>query len=714
VIRARRVQGPGRLVVGAAAGAALGAAAAVGSGAPFVVPDPVDHTRWNIVSPGRDDSVVSPDLGRGSAVVGGAMVLTPHVFNRADTLVPRDDRVVVAIHVELAPDSGALRVLLRSEGALHPLFLAPTGWRAGGGAVHPHAGVYDVTIAAGQVIVDGEVAATTTPATVEIGAEADEVRITALRLVDGAGDAWLVEDPAAAWAGRAPIAPGALLGATVGLALAATGASPLGALPFLALPLAVLLLPSRTWLTLLERLYLVRLTAWDLARLALALSFAPIGVHFLSRLELAVPRGRPRPHWRIAWLAAVAVTTALASRGLTAADAALVPVGVAVLVAPLLLARAAALDPLGVLARDLPALIAPAVLGWAPGLLFTLLWRLALLVAGAGVLLRSAPRAAADALFLTALAVLPAAELATRSTWLGTAWDAARLDGAQDWRTPQPFWGGSCGDAPRHTLLFAGGSSTGGAYQFAGHPESFFPAQVHQRLCADGLAVHSTNYGNGGRDSFTISRSIDGLLAQERPAVVVLYLGVNDLLTRGSALSRKQREAAEAARGAALEGLAGLSARSRLLTGVGLWFRPVLDPAAALSPDVPLPDAEENLRRIATATHAAGASLVLLTEYTDTQTAPLVAPYAAMEARLATELPGVRHLDVAEALAPYAGEALLVDRNHLSRHGGERIAELLVPALEAVVGASPPATSPSSAATPAAAPTPPSTGPPTP
>jgi lysophospholipase L1-like esterase len=68
-----------------------------------------------------------------------------------------------------------------------------------------------------------------------------------------------------------------------------------------------------------------------------------------------------------------------------------------------------------------------------------------------------------------------------------------------------------------------------------------------------------------------------------------------------------------------------------------------------------------------------------------------MAPYAAMEARLAAELPGVELVDASAALAPYAAEGLLFDRNHLSRAGTERMAELLAPHVAALAGlASPP------------------------
>jgi lysophospholipase L1-like esterase len=666
-------------------GAVLGAALALRNGAAFVVPDPVDRSRWNVIVPGLDEAVLTPELGRGTQVVGGALVLVPHVFDRADILTPRDGRAVGAVSLTLAPDSGPVHVHLRHDAQFTDLALTPSAWSDAPGRWTPHSGPYDLRITGARLSVDGvEVAGVRSP-TVEILADAEEVRITSLQLSDETGAAFLTEDPGAAWRGRAPVAAGALLGALVALALAVAGTSVPGAILLLALPVAVTFLPHRAWLALLERLYLVRLPAWDLARIGLAAALLPVLVQALAGTRSAVPESRSDPRAVRIWAAAALLAALPASRDLSGTGWLLLPVGIAFLLAPLALLRSAELDPRGLLLRDLPSFAAPAIFGWGPGLLAGLAWRLVLLVAGAGTLLRKAPRAGADALFLCALALIPAAELAARSTWLDTAWDTDRLAGGDDWQHPSPWWEGRCGEDPRPAVLFAGGSSTGGAYQFVGEPEAFFPARTHAQLCAAGESVRTTNYGHGGRDSFTISRSIDFILAEEHPAVVVLYLGVNDLLTEGSTLTRKQRETAEAERGRAFAGLAALAAHSRLLNGVELLLRRATPDSVPRVPDVPLADAEENLRCVAAATDAAGIRLLLLTEYTDATTAARLSGYQAMEARLAAELPGVSWLDVSAALAPFGAEGLLVDRNHLSRQGSERLGEALTPPLQALL-----------------------------
>ncbi|MDP2310752.1 MAG: SGNH/GDSL hydrolase family protein [Pseudomonadota bacterium] len=683
-------------LVGAVCGGLLGGWLGRHHGAAFVVPDPIDPSRWSVLVPGMDENVVSHS-GRGVQVVGGAIVLTPHVFHRADVLLPRDQRGISGVTIELLPGSGPVSLRLRSRTTMVDVNILPDAWRVLPGGWTPHEGPVELRIGGGEARIGGVALGPVGPANLELTASREVVRLRGITLLDEAGVPFLVEDAEAAWVGRAPIGWGAVAGALACGGLAATGG--LGGLLVLVPPVAVALVPAEAWLELVERLYLVRMSPWELARLALALAIVPLLVRLLARSGLAIPSersNRTSPRWLWAWAALSVVAAGFGGREQGGSGWMFAPIGVGFFLAPLLFARAAGLDRVGVLLRDLPSALVIAVAGWGVGLLGAIAWRLALLVAGAGTLLRRAPRVAADGVFISALALLPAAEFAARSTWLDTAWDAARLEDDQSWRNPNPFWQDTCGAAPRKAVLFTGGSSTGGAYQFEGEPTAFYPSRIHTLLCAAGLGIRTANYGYGGRDSFTVSRSLPTLLAAQEPAVVVTYLGVNDLLTQESSLTRAEREAVEEGRSAATRGLASLGARSRLLTGLALLTRPALDPDAAVVSDVPLPDAEVNLRRMAAATLAAGTWLVLVPEYTETETLRRLAEYATLEQRLAAELPGVVYVDVVAALAPYTGEGLLIDRNHLSRKGSGRLAEVLAPVLAKLLEAAPPATTLSS------------------
>jgi hypothetical protein len=663
------VNAPVRVAVGAGLGALLGAWLATTHGAAFASPGVLDPRRWNVIIPGMDMNVVQ-HAGRGTKVVGGALVLTPHVFSRADIVTPRDTRAVGKVEIALASDSGPVFLRLRDPTHMWAARIAP-GVIEADTTTKSFGETLTIEVVGGRVRVLGaDVGALTAP-TLELSAESSPVRIAHIRVADPAGAVIAEEDAAQAWRESAPVLPGTVLGLLAGGAAAFAG---VGGLLALAVPAVILLASPETWLAWVERLYLVRWAPTDLARAALTLSFVPLIVAFLARTGVAMP-GLSRARAGLPWLVVCLGCAAVGARA-GGIDLLLAPLGLAFLLAPLLLGRQG-IDPVGLLVRDLPAQFAVAVLGWGGGLLPALIWRLMLLVSGAGVLLRRAPRLAADAIFLLGIAIFPAAELAVRSTWLDTAWDASRL-GATGPVTP--FWEDTCGEGPK-TILFLGGSSTGGAYQLLGEPGAFFPARTHAALCA-ARSIRTINLGGSGRDTWTFSRQLE-LLSGYRPSVVVGYFGVNDLLTQDNPLTRAQREAVEADRSGAERGIAALSERSRLLTGVTLLLRPAVDLAAPVVPDVPLPDAEENLRRIIAAVRAVGGAVLLVPEHAEPETARKIAAYGAMEARLAQELEGVTFVDPGVVLA--GAPNALVDRNHLSRSGAAELAAQLVPAIEGLL-----------------------------
>jgi lysophospholipase L1-like esterase len=663
-----------RAFVGALAGAALGAGLTIELGGPLTPPEPLDPAVWNVVIPGLD-AQVADQVGRGTRRIGNVLALTPHTFSNADVLSPRNPRPLGRLQLVLGAASGPLSVRWEEGPTFSTLTLGTTAWRgAPNGGWIPHEGAYDIEFRDGGAFIGGRMVSRATDPHLELTADLGPVQIRSLTLSGPDGVPWLVEDPVSTWRARAPVAAGAMLGAAAGAL--ALGSGSIAAVLALILPILVLLTGPSAWLAVVERLYLVRADPYVVARVALALSMVPSLFFALARTGAALPA--PREVRRGAWWATAA---ALAGVAIVASRHPIgiwvVPIGAAVLAWPGLLVRAGRFDPRDLLVRVAPGLLAVAVLGWEVGLPIFIAWYLLILAAGARRLLTVAPNAGARDLVLGAVLLLPAGELAARATWLDVAWDADRLDGEEDWADPTPFWEATCGTPPARTVLYVGGSSTGGAYQFAGKPEAFFAGRLHARLCAAGMAVHTLNNGNSGRDSYTVSRSIDTLLTTNHPDLVVAYLGVNDLLTAEHTQTRAQREAARGGQGT--HALARLAASSRLFTGISLGLRPARDADAALVPDVPLPDAEINLRRIAAAVVPTGAKLLLLPEHAEPQTAVHLVGYRNLERRLADELDGVEFVDVGEALTPYAGENLLADRNHLSVQGSERLAEVLQP-----------------------------------
>lgn len=669
-------------------------------GAPWIVghlgaPVPLDPTVWTVIVPGRDDGMSDVALVSGTGLVDGALRLSTRSLGRADLLVLRDQRPVGGMEISLAPDSAPVLLNLHGAGVSRLAEVSPTGWRTHGkGPWVPFtsAGPVRIELKDGRVTVDGKAAGNAAPGTLEIVPGDGAARLTAIRAVDTSGTVLVDETFGLPAPGTSQRAAMALLAALVAIALGlvARGARsiPGGILlgvALLALPAAVPFIGYDTWRDLVERFYLLHTSAAELRQVVFGAALVPLVAAAVSGSGLLALDPGDRRRVPLPLLAGgMLLVDGFASRDLQGAWLLASVPGLLFLLLPWWTARRAGLPEPRLVLRDAPALVMLAVAGWGPGLLPAVLWRLVCLWSDIPVLLERGPRAGADALGLTLLVLALSLETTVRATYLGEAWDPAYLAGtaAKEGEPFTAFWTGTCGAAPRNLYTF-GGSSAGGAYQFAGEPEAFPTARVHAALCAAGVAVTSLNFGNSGRDTWDAATAADRLFAEAPPAVVIVYAGVNDLLTHDAPLSRKARGAVLASRGAPLAGAASVSDHVRILTGLSFFFR-APEVVGPLVTAVPIEDAEENLRHIASATHVRGAHLVLVTEYAEAHVDLQLKPYWAMEQRLAAELPDVTFVDLHAALGQQA--AFLADRNHLTREGAQAVAGVLTPLVRELLG----------------------------
>ena len=673
------------------AAALVGALVGVGLGAPLegrlATPTELDPQRWRIITPGLREGVAQHSIGRGTHVSGGALVMTGHAFFRPDMLVALPARDPHHVTIEFAAGSGPVNVNLGSPPGR--VTLGPGGYRArsgeplaGGGQrwqLDLEQGRFTLTPPGGSPTAFGEGG----PGPLELSTEGAQARIARIQLRGQDGAVLLEEDfTAHRQRGRAA-AVGAAVGAAAGLCVGLTG--PAGLL-WLALPALVALVPSSRWLLLAERLYLADTPAWELARLGLAASFLPLLSAALVQTPLFQSTLPAHRHDRIAkalWWAAAAAAVLLASHTpASGADVLLLLPGV-VLVAAMGIAgwRLPGVSWLG---RDLPLLAALAVTGWAG--VGVLIWGRLLILGGAvKALLRDAPRSAANLLLLLAVALPFGAEVALRETYLEAAWDATRLSqelpAEEGWQNVVASWADRCPDGapdPRR-VVFLGGSSTGGAYQFREEAAAFFAAQAHQQLCGE-LPLHTWNYGTGDGNTFTISRTLRHVFRQTGAELLVMYVGVNDLLTQHHPQTRKEREAAQEAQKRATRGLLGLARRLRLVTGASLLLKPLPGQEENVS-TVPISDAEENHHLIAREAAEHGARVVLMTEMITASMAGEMAGYAEMQQRIAAAHDHVSWIDAQRLLGIDSPDGLLVDRNHLSRDGNARLGAALAPVI---------------------------------
>jgi lysophospholipase L1-like esterase len=706
------------LIVGALVGALVGRILTHRVGDRFVPVAALDQQKWRVISPGLREGMLTP--GRGSHVGSGALVLAHHVFYQPDRVIPIVPRPPAGLQVELAPDSAGLHVLMGSPPhgvvTLFPdgVEVTSNNRQAGDGS-----GRFALTIEDGKLWVDGgrgRVAVSTVdPDRLELAGVAGPARIRAIRVTDADGHTMMDERFGGSGINPTVIGRGTAIGALVGLVSAGGWmvSAPLAALIgtlLMVAPLAgVLSVPAGQWLALVERLYLTGISPDALATRIGMLAMVPTlfgAVVLILRavwglaqsrrgLRTLVGRNAVIGLWFIAVLAAFGRASITGGAALSAWSV----LGLLWLLLPIWLQRVAPLWTTAWLGLDLVALGALGWMGWGPGLLIATGWRMAAVVSGARYLVRSGAGAAVGLLFLMVLTVLPGMELALRASSLDTAWDPTQLTeerpSQKGWRDPGPSWSGRCGPETAsltRTVMFAGGSSTGGAYQFRGEPEVFFPAQAHKRLCdrlpAD-TALRTFNFGRGNRDTFTIAHTIDRMMDQAPADLVVLYVGVNDLLASHQPMTRKQREAQRAERSRAVAGLAGLGAQSRLVTGSWLLTRELPDSNQPGVPDVPVPDAIENFEHVADALQARGSALLLTTELVERREAGRMHRYRQAQSDLAQRRDTVAFFDVRTVFTGRSEAEVLVDQNHLTRDGNAHLGAAFADVIGSALGWTP-------------------------
>ena len=195
--------------------------------------------------------------------------------------------------------------------------------------------------------------------------------------------------------------------------------------------------------------------------------------------------------------------------------------------------------------------------------------------------------------------------------------------------------------------------------------------------CPADVRLTTHNFGDGDRNTFIISRTIDDHLNDAD--ILVLYVGVNDVFTTQNTSTRKEREARADRVLSRFSWLPQGFRDSRLAIGLSLWFRAIPDLDQAQVADVPLPDARENHQTIINAAKEKGIKVLLMTEYVRTAERNRLVAYAEMQRAMTGN--AVRWIDVREAFADMSDKDALIDSNHLSRRGNAHLGEFLADAL---------------------------------
>ena len=679
------------LVIGLLLGAFFGRLLGHQLGETFSLPQQPDPNRWRIISAGLAEGIGQKGVGRISHIAGGALNLATHVFIRPDMAVPQFDGNAHSISIELAEDSGSIwaqvgeapgRFVRLRPGAVSTGALGQA-WQDVGATRQFH-----LQIEQGQLWVEAgdhrASAGSARPGPVEFSSVDEWARLSRLSIQDQNGETLFQDDFRGARIQRSTLNLATLLGGAIGVAIAVLcfdfGVSRLLFCLGLLFPIGLCLWTGRAdWLRSVERLYLDKTAPSSFASWALALSLMPL----FSAATIEIVRGTV---WRIrtakyglwVWLGMLAF--ALLQAG---------PISIVSAMAVGFFAGSGLV--LGLKKAPMSWWWIDAV-GW---LLFWMfgstigpfvlaIWRLISVSGLVSLWLRSDPLRAVG-LLMVALAMVPlGAEHWVRESPVGQAWQMGRLSGERPnekgWENPESTWTGRCGaedSAQTVSVVVAGGSSVGGAYQFGGQPEAFFTAVAHHQLCDElpqGTQLITYNFGDGDRNTFTISRTIDSHLLNAD--ILVLYVGVNDVFTTQNTLTRKQREEEQKARSESMKGLMSWVSRSRLMVAGSLWVRSneatYTEEQVA---DVPLADALENHRHIIDAARSQGVQVLLMTEYVQESQRHRLYEYANMQTALQSE--DVAWYDVRHAFSGAPDSETLADRNHLSILGNRRLGEAL-------------------------------------
>ncbi|MEC7988292.1 MAG: hypothetical protein VX278_24205 [Myxococcota bacterium] len=478
--------------------------------------------------------------------------------------------------------------------------------------------------------------------------------------------------------------------------------------PMYALPLWIASMRFSDWNHWVQKLYLTQTKEWEVATTAVFLSLIPAILLGISHLGLELRKIPIPPTTRrgagICWLIGILLTLFLSNyyTGLHWT----IGLQAVFLLIPGWLAWRENMATWSWLLRDAPSFFFVVQFGWDTGFMMALLWRITMILSSVRTLRENHARHTLDTLFVSILLVPIALELCIRDTYLNKAWHVDSLTFQYNSKDPTEYlvsmWNDACGTKGQRALrvVFTGGSSTGGDYQFRQTPHLFFAGQSHSLLCpqlGSKQRMQTQNFGRGGMDTHIISHSMDELFHMTKADLVVMYVGNNDLLTRKSPFTKKQLRDRMLQWQNQLTGIKHYTSRLRLVIGSSLLFRQVQSQEEMVSA-VPLDDAQENFERIAEMAKKHNSKVLLLTEYINPKVlrnqkggrsiAESFRSYSDIQRSLAESHESIYYYDIWNNIAPYAKEDLFIDNNHLNMQGNKRVAQLISPMIAEILGIS--------------------------
>ena len=454
------------------------------------------------------------------------------------------------------------------------------------------------------------------------------------------------------------------------------------------------------WSILIQKLYLTQTKTWELARYSLYAGLIPTLLGFGAVLSFR-PQGRIDSllsGQRSLFLYVIFSSIILYISNIGQPPGLFLVWEFLFLMLPLWLFRSTGINRY-IIYNEIPTALLIIVGGWGIGFFTAVLWRLTVLLSSISFFRKNKINRALDCIAITCLFIPISIETTVRSTYLNKAWDVKTLSAKYNQDDPSEYlismYNESCGSkAQKRNVVFIGGSSTGGVFQFRKTPHLFFAGQTHTKLCAQlgmRFSLNTKNYGRAAMDTHIIAQSFDNLLHTTKADLVVMYVGNNDLLTRKSPLSKKQLQQRMDHWQSQISGIKKYTSASRTIIGSSLIFRQ-LDKSTKMVVSVPTYDAKENFETIAQIAANHNTHVLLLTEFINPSVIQPVGKnsdeidinivfeeYAYIQESIAQKYPHIHFLDTWTRLTPFVHEDLFIDSNHLNMQGNKRVSDVITP-----------------------------------
>ena len=464
------------------------------------------------------------------------------------------------------------------------------------------------------------------------------------------------------------------------------------------------------WSLLIQKLYLTKTKTWNLAKYALFASLLPTFMVFATILS-AKPKNQTNPilspkHSWFGYGFFSLLILYLSNIGQPAGWFLLWEF--VFLMLPLWLFHSKGINRYLVF-NEIPTVVLIVFGGWGSGFFIATLWRLMVLLSSVSFFKENKMNRALDCIALTLIFIPVSLETTIRTTYLNKAWDVDTLSAKYNLEDPSEYlismYNESCGNkGKKRNIVFIGGSSTGGVFQFRQTPHLFFAGQSHIKLCTQlgmKFSLNTKNYGRAAMDTHVIAKSFDSLLHTTKADLVVMYVGNNDLLTRKSPLSKKQLQQRMDHWQSQISGIKSFTSSSRVIIGSSLVFRQ-LDQNTKMVVSVPTYDAKENFETIAKIASEHNTHVLLLTEFINPSIIQPVGKnsdeidintvfeeYANIQEEVARKHSHIHFLDTWTRLTPFVQEDLFIDSNHLNMQGNKRVADVITPKMIEILNAIP-------------------------